>query len=295
MGTAARDAGASRAAVSKESRLVARGAGFYRAVSCCFRFIRPIAVPTDPGATLPECKAVSGSFAVQIRPIVVPTGRLRTEPDNTNSPRARPMIAPLGRPLPARMPRQTAWPAPVPRSSPAARRLLAAIFTFAATVHHHRRADPGQSARHRPSRKPTPSPEGPSRERPPRRRRPGRTPSRSAGFVQRELQEGAPVTERTEVRILTDGEALYVGAWLYDRDPSRIVPGEKVRDVDAHEQRLLRDHPRHVPRSPERLRLRDDAGRRRVRRSGREGRRRRRRARRPGRRARNPARWAAST
>jgi uncharacterized protein DUF5916 len=53
-----------------------------------------------------------------------------------------------------------------------------------------------------------------------------------AGFVQRELQEGAPVTERTEVRILTDGEALYIGAWLYDRDPSRIVPGEKVRDVE---------------------------------------------------------------
>jgi hypothetical protein len=50
-------------------------------------------------------------------------------------------------------------------------------------------------------------------------------------FIQRELQEGAPVTERTEVRIVTDGEALYVGAWLYDRDPSRIVPGEKVRDV----------------------------------------------------------------
>jgi hypothetical protein len=52
-----------------------------------------------------------------------------------------------------------------------------------------------------------------------------------SGFVQRELQEGAQVTERTEVRILTDGEALYVGAWLYDRDPGRIVPGEKVRDV----------------------------------------------------------------
>jgi hypothetical protein len=52
-----------------------------------------------------------------------------------------------------------------------------------------------------------------------------------AGFVQRELQEGAPVTERTEVRILTDGEALYIGAWLYDREPLRIVPGEKVRDV----------------------------------------------------------------
>jgi hypothetical protein len=50
-------------------------------------------------------------------------------------------------------------------------------------------------------------------------------------FVQRELREGEPVTERTEVRLLTDGEALYVGAWLFDRDPSGIVPGEKIRDV----------------------------------------------------------------
>ncbi len=51
------------------------------------------------------------------------------------------------------------------------------------------------------------------------------------GFVQRELREGAPVTERTEVRLLTDGQALYIGAWLYDREPGGIVPGEKVRDV----------------------------------------------------------------
>jgi hypothetical protein len=53
-----------------------------------------------------------------------------------------------------------------------------------------------------------------------------------AGFIQRELHEGAPVTERTEVRIITDGEALYVGAWLYDADPSGIVTGAKVRDGD---------------------------------------------------------------
>jgi hypothetical protein len=52
-----------------------------------------------------------------------------------------------------------------------------------------------------------------------------------ADFVQRELREGDPVTERTEVRVLTDGEALYVGAWLYDRQPGGITPGEKVRDV----------------------------------------------------------------
>jgi len=52
------------------------------------------------------------------------------------------------------------------------------------------------------------------------------------GFIQRELHEGTPVTERTEVRIITDGQALYVGAWLYDSDPAGIVPGEKVRDGD---------------------------------------------------------------
>jgi uncharacterized protein DUF5916 len=51
------------------------------------------------------------------------------------------------------------------------------------------------------------------------------------GFVQRELHEGEPVSERTEVRIVADGEALYVAAWLFDRDVSAIVPGEKIRDV----------------------------------------------------------------
>jgi hypothetical protein len=51
------------------------------------------------------------------------------------------------------------------------------------------------------------------------------------GFIQRELREGEPVSERTEVRILTDGEALYIGAWLYDREPGGIIRGDKVRDV----------------------------------------------------------------
>lgn len=50
-------------------------------------------------------------------------------------------------------------------------------------------------------------------------------------FIQRELKEGEPATERTEVRILADGEALYIGAWMHDRDVSGIVAGEKIRDV----------------------------------------------------------------
>jgi len=45
------------------------------------------------------------------------------------------------------------------------------------------------------------------------------------GFVQRELREGQPVSERTEVRIVADDEALYIGAWLFDREPCGIVPG----------------------------------------------------------------------
>ena len=52
-----------------------------------------------------------------------------------------------------------------------------------------------------------------------------------AGFIQRELHEGQPISERTEVRVVTDGEALYVAAWMYDRDPTGIIVGDKVRDV----------------------------------------------------------------
>ncbi|MEZ4415238.1 MAG: DUF5916 domain-containing protein [Gemmatimonadota bacterium] len=52
------------------------------------------------------------------------------------------------------------------------------------------------------------------------------------GFVQREPVEGAAVSERTEVRLLIDGEALYVAAWMYDRSPDEIVLGERIRDAD---------------------------------------------------------------
>jgi hypothetical protein len=33
------------------------------------------------------------------------------------------------------------------------------------------------------------------------------------------------------VRIVTDADAIYVGAWMYDREPQGIVTGEKIRDV----------------------------------------------------------------
>ncbi|MBU6366310.1 MAG: carbohydrate binding family 9 domain-containing protein, partial [Gemmatimonadetes bacterium] len=53
----------------------------------------------------------------------------------------------------------------------------------------------------------------------------------ASGFLQRELNEGVPESERTEVRFATDGENLYVGARMFDREPQLIVPGEKIRDV----------------------------------------------------------------
>ena len=52
------------------------------------------------------------------------------------------------------------------------------------------------------------------------------------GFVQREPFDGAPVSERTVVRVLFDAGALYVGAWLADREPESIVVGETRRDAE---------------------------------------------------------------
>ena len=50
-------------------------------------------------------------------------------------------------------------------------------------------------------------------------------------FVQREPYEGTPVTQRTEVRMVADAEALYIAAWLFDEDPSAIVVGQTRRDA----------------------------------------------------------------
>ena len=53
------------------------------------------------------------------------------------------------------------------------------------------------------------------------------------GFVQQEPMEGEPGSERTEVRSLYDGEALYIGAWLFDREPEGIVVGRTLRDASV--------------------------------------------------------------
>jgi hypothetical protein len=51
-------------------------------------------------------------------------------------------------------------------------------------------------------------------------------------FTQRDPEEGKPVSERTEVRILIGDDALYVGARLYDREPSKIRRRLVRRDED---------------------------------------------------------------
>lgn len=49
-------------------------------------------------------------------------------------------------------------------------------------------------------------------------------------FVQQEPLEGAPATERTEVRVLYDGTNLYVGILAFDSSPERVTATEMRRD-----------------------------------------------------------------
>jgi hypothetical protein len=45
----------------------------------------------------------------------------------------------------------------------------------------------------------------------------------ATNFRQRQPHEGSPSTQRSEVRLLYDDDALYVGAWLYDSHPDSIL------------------------------------------------------------------------
>ncbi len=49
-------------------------------------------------------------------------------------------------------------------------------------------------------------------------------------FRQYDPNEGQPVSERTEARILVDDDAVYVGMRLYDRDPRAIQSQLARRD-----------------------------------------------------------------
>ena len=51
-------------------------------------------------------------------------------------------------------------------------------------------------------------------------------------FVQQEPDEGAPASERTEARILYDGENLYIGVRAFDSEPDGVIATEMRRDSD---------------------------------------------------------------
>jgi hypothetical protein len=58
-------------------------------------------------------------------------------------------------------------------------------------------------------------------------------------FTQREPNEGAAATERTEVRVLYDDDALYVGARLYDRSPDSVMAQLARRDRIVSADRFI--------------------------------------------------------
>ncbi|MDQ3996798.1 MAG: carbohydrate binding family 9 domain-containing protein [Gemmatimonadota bacterium] len=66
-----------------------------------------------------------------------------------------------------------------------------------------------------------------------------RTAGVASGFVQREPTEGAPATERTEVRLLYDEEAIYVGARMHSRDPRGVRALVTRRDHEGSSEQLV--------------------------------------------------------
>jgi hypothetical protein len=54
-------------------------------------------------------------------------------------------------------------------------------------------------------------------------------------FVQQKPDEGQPATERTEVRIVYTERALYIGAVMYDEDPSSLVIPTLQRDPNTRD------------------------------------------------------------
>lgn len=59
-----------------------------------------------------------------------------------------------------------------------------------------------------------------------------------SAFLQRDPEEGEPATERTELRLVYDADALYVGARLFDREPARIERRLSRRDAWAEADRF---------------------------------------------------------
>ncbi|MGE3843815.1 MAG: DUF5916 domain-containing protein, partial [Vicinamibacterales bacterium] len=56
-----------------------------------------------------------------------------------------------------------------------------------------------------------------------------------SSFTQTDPVEGAPASERTEVRVAYDRNNIYIGVICFDSDPTRIVVSQSRRDADLTE------------------------------------------------------------
>ena len=70
-------------------------------------------------------------------------------------------------------------------------------------------------------------------------------------FIQKFPNNGAPSTERTEVRFLYDDDNLYVGVICFDSEPDRLVIKDLREDfelnaTDAQKQKVLGDNCRRL-------------------------------------------------
>ncbi len=57
----------------------------------------------------------------------------------------------------------------------------------------------------------------------------------ATGFTQRDPQEGAPATERTEIRIIYTTQTLFIGARMFDSQPEELVITQLRRDGRLHQ------------------------------------------------------------
>ena len=60
----------------------------------------------------------------------------------------------------------------------------------------------------------------------------------ATGFTQRDPDDGAPATERTEVRVLYSGSAVYVGVRAFDSNPDQIRSQLVRRDARAQSDQI---------------------------------------------------------
>ncbi len=58
----------------------------------------------------------------------------------------------------------------------------------------------------------------------------------ATGFVQSEPHTGSPATENTEVKVLYDADKLYIGAYMHDTDPTKLVVNDLRKDFAEDQQ-----------------------------------------------------------